>query len=790
MQARQRMYRGLTYILLLIMPILMAPVGLLAQNEVFGPERFERTTKTPVLKRRTFSIADTTLTYTLKVTNGTFGSAIVSSAVVIVNGVKIFSPENFNQGVKYLERELTLKKANEISVEVRSAPGSFLEISFIAPFAAIGTIGQTGGIISVEDPNSPIFGTKVVIPENALDVGETATITVSFSDIPPGPLLPGIVQASRVIDLRKNLPYNFKVPVLITIPYETVNLTESDLPGVFFWSTTYNKYRSVAIRGIDRNTKTITFATTHFTSFIGLAINGLSSLAMGESIDSGFWPEINGVGEDSFLIPNFGTYLTPDGNCYGMSLFSIWYYSNKKLIDGMPLFNKWRDGDPGDPQDDIRAQEVVLRAHLGVSQIWSNLQFFGDWLLPGDTALLLWTALKITGEPQLLLLTEANILKGHAVTVYSWDATKSQFGIYDCNFPAERVTLDWTLEGFANYSKNASYSNPFIYFTFDGTSTALDGSEFEAIYNGAEEGWDTSKFNQISIDEPVIDMNNSITLPVRGSVRVHGTVSEGVRPARYVAMYLDGFMSGFSTIDPATKEFELYADLFQRPRSNYTVLLLATDDLRNLWASYAGLKIFAIHIEGQELLKNPGFETGDFTGWAHESHTWQNNTPGSYNPEKSGIENPGFDIFATSLKRVYSGNYSARINNSDPNYHISSLSQTITVPDIINPEIRFNWAAVLEDPSHPPEYQPYVEVSVTNLTTNRAVYYKHFYSNDPSYSGWRTVYANSRRWQTIPWQTVLLDLTDAVGCTIVIKITAGDCGYGAHGGYAYLDTGH
>jgi hypothetical protein len=110
------------------------------------------------------------------------------------------------------------------------------------------------------------------------------------------------------------------------------------------------------------------------------------------------------------------------------------------------------------------------------------------------------------------------------------------------------------------------------------------------------------------------------------------------------------------------------------------------------------------------------------------------------------------------------------------------------VPDVINPEVRFNWAAVLQDPNHPPEYQPFIDITVTNITTDRVIYSKHFYSNDPSYSGWKAVYVGSQRWQAIHWQVVLVDLTEAIGCDVKIKITAADCGYGAHGGYAYLDV--
>jgi hypothetical protein len=129
------------------------------------------------------------------------------------------------------------------------------------------------------------------------------------------------------------------------------------------------------------------------------------------------------------------------------------------------------------------------------------------------------------------------------------------------------------------------------------------------------------------------------------------------------------------------------------------------------------------------------------------------------------------------------GNQSARINNSDNNYHISSASQTATVPNAANPQAKFYWAAVLEDPQHDPSEQPYVDVTVTD-DAGATLYSKHFYTNDPAYPGW-LIFGN---WKAIPWQTITLGFAQAdAGHQITVKVTAADCGYGGHGGYLYLD---
>jgi hypothetical protein len=74
---------------------------------------------------------------------------------------------------------------------------------------------------------------------------------------------------------------------------------------------------------------------------------------------------------------------------------------------------------------------------------------------------------------------------------------------------------------------------------------------------------------------------------------------------------------------------------------------------------------------------------------------------------------------------------------------------------------------------------------VENKTKGIVLYTKRFYSNDPSYSGWKS-YRNDK-WRSIPWQLVDLPVAQYAGDQITIRVVA-DCALGAHGGYAYLDV--
>lgn len=113
------------------------------------------------------------------------------------------------------------------------------------------------------------------------------------------------------------------------------------------------------------------------------------------------------------------------------------------------------------------------------------------------------------------------------------------------------------------------------------------------------------------------------------------------------------------------------------------------------------------------------------------------------------------------------------------------MSQSATVPNAANPQVKFYWAAVLEDPQHDPANQPYVDVVVRDDTAGKDLYTAHFYTNDPTYTAGWLVFGS---WKAIPWQTITLGFAKAdAGHKITATITAADCGYGGHGGYVYLD---
>ncbi len=764
--------------------ILAAVLSVSAQSPVFGPEIFTRVHSGPARFERIVNASVTDRPYVVRITNGGPKGPAVSNGIVRLNDTVVFSQKDFVTGGPVLQREVNLRTKNQLIVVIYGPANSSLSLTIVPAHEGGGTIGPGGGVITIDDPSSEIFGTTINVPPGSIPEDQTPEITVDYSDTLPAPLPKDAQRVSKVFDLEKSMPYNFTTPITVTIPLDVESIGSSEVPLIVYWSPAYMKYKAATVTSIDRINRKVTFRTAHFSFFVALTVPGISVIANQFGIDTGFRPDTDG-----FFHPNFGTYDSPGGSCLGMALYSAWYYSSKRSTDGTRLYSKYRDGDPGVWQDDTNARELISRTFLASSQNWARLwQLLDVALTPFDSALLMWTALYVTEEPQILVFngnSSSGRPFGHAVTVYRWNAGSQRFEIYDNNFRGETVTLRWSaLLGFSDYSKTQSYGS-ISNFAFEGFGTALEGSEFETFYQGAEYGWSDPRFKRISVVSPTADVNDLITAESSHNVEIQGVLSQGVQNANYLIPYLNGVKLPVVNISPSEEFSFTIPDL---PLETNTLSLIATNDRNDTWNrfnAFAGFKQYSIRVQGINFFVNPSFELGNFTGWVHETHTWQNQTPGSSQPPKSAVVNSGFDPIDPNLTTTYLGTKAARVNNSDPSYHISTVRQTAEVPNIGNATVNFRWAAVLQDPQHSPGEQPYVDVLVKDETTGQVLYSRHFYSNDPSFSGWRSV--QNGNWKSIDWQLISVQLQNAAGHRITLQVTAADCALGGHGGYAYVD---
>jgi len=102
-----------------------------AVSTAFGPKKYIRTTKAPNIYRDSFTASEGRCY--LIITNGEEdGSYRVSSAIITLNGEEIIGVNDFNQNVYRLRVAVDLSSLNNLIVELRSKPETYLQIEITA----------------------------------------------------------------------------------------------------------------------------------------------------------------------------------------------------------------------------------------------------------------------------------------------------------------------------------------------------------------------------------------------------------------------------------------------------------------------------------------------------------------------------------------------------------------------------------------------------------------------------------------------------------------------------------
>lgn len=670
-------------------------------------------------------------------------------------------------------------------------------------------ITDTGGAISVQSADSPIYGAKAVIEDETLV--EPETITIAYEDNLPAPLNAdatalGAKQLSKVLVLSRTGTVDFGKSVSVTIPYDKSLLPDNAVPIVVYWDNTTNSYSPIAIRSMDRTKGTITFLTAHASKYVVILIDLIAGVDTPDltklSIDVGFKP-----GEDGFFVHNFGSYDSPGGNCFGMAAYSAWYHHAKKSSKGQGLYSLYREGDVNKDEDDQIARELIARVYQAGDQkthmqalLAANDLGLTRELEERFIALSLIQQLIVTKQAQLFVMG-SNLgnkdQSAHAVTVYGYDGTNKKFLVYDNRFPNETNTVDWDwINGFGLNSKSENWD----VYAFASFNSAYSPTTLEGFYNAAEAGFPVSHYPKITINNPTVSAStpNTFEVEAEDNILIKGSVprpteADNKNAQRYVHVYLQGIRDVKAyLVDQSNNTFEIPISKLPDPTGTDVMLFVSEREkpFANGLPAWAGgfhaFKQFKIRVANQSFFKNLGFESGDFSGWVSERHIWgggQQVTPSDKSAVLGAI---GFDPIASDLSTPLFGNYVGRVNNSDNFYHISTMSQTAVVPTAKNPVVKFYWSAVLEDPQHDPTEQPYVDVSLEDQTKGVTLYKKRFYSNDPSYSGWKSYQGG--QWKAIPWQLVEIPVAQYVGDTLLLKVEAADCAQGGHGGYVYVDA--
>lgn len=200
-----------------------------------------------------------------------------------------------------------------------------------------------------------------------------------------------------------------------------------------------------------------------------------------------------------------------------------------------------------------------------------------------------------------------------------------------------------------------------------------------------------------------------------------------------------------------------------------------------LLASAVAMPAFAQSVGS---VANPGFESGDTSGWTTCGGYWSSgnfpvpesecNGPANLATIMSGGNDP-----ITGVPTVFAGNHSLRLNNSSGGNDITGLSQTVT--NYSGNKLYYAWNAVLE-PSHGANDSPSFIIKVVDQTTNTVV-------TNIAYSAYSaqnsTIFRQAGYFVTTDWKVEDIDTTNGHDYRLVF--IAVDCYYGGHAGYVYVD---
>ncbi|MDR3075742.1 MAG: hypothetical protein LBU26_00445 [Synergistaceae bacterium] len=180
------------------------------------------------------------------------------------------------------------------------------------------TIGINGGIIETGNTGTPVDGVSVTFPAGALTSETNVTLGYNLGSM----TLNNGTWSGAAITLETDGKNGFDVPVEITVP-------TTDLYGIiapYHVVEENGKIRPCQLKNIDTATQTATFITLHASKFLTVTpAYDFSNNTVYSSPDYGFSPS-----EDGFGIENFPSQNFPNGNCFGMSAMTVWYFVNEK----------------------------------------------------------------------------------------------------------------------------------------------------------------------------------------------------------------------------------------------------------------------------------------------------------------------------------------------------------------------------------------------------------------------------------------------------------------------------
>ncbi len=240
-----------------------------------------------------------------------------------------------------------------------------------------------------------------------------------------------------------------------------------------------------------------------------------------------------------------------------------------------------------------------------------------------------------------------------------------------------------------------------------------------------------------------------------------------------------------------------------------------TNSLGTLWSSFTPAWVPGIVTMGNNNPAQPAVSWSAGTPKPNR-HTIMSIPPTVNNPPAGCV---GWDSIAVNMNHLsdipfvpsYASGVTCRLGNANNDYETERLVYTMNV-GIQNSQFTYYYAVVLYDGGHAIGEQPFFKVTMrdqsgniiagcgqyqidastvgTDTSFHRASQYSSFNNTwtdgylaggAPNPSWWYSVYYKK-------WTTVGVDLTAYIGQNVTVEFQTGDCIYGGHWGYAYIDA--
>ncbi len=343
------------------------------------------------------------------------------------------------------------------SIAVSSGAG----VGFItggSTVVATQTIGSNGGTIAVSGSGTAIDGARVVFPAGALSANTPVTISFNRGTVNPNS---GVFSgAALVLDVTG--PNTFSQPVSMTVPY-TGGPNAVPVP---YFADTNGRLRPAQLTSLDRAAGTFTFQTFHASLFTWLFGPTIPTTGI---VTSPYLP-LN----DGFQIVNYGSTYNRDGECLGMTGFSLWWLLNEKagLGNFYPKYYNIVGTDLNGRS--LRGQNVIAtRAFTSIAQKWNAYLPEVDRQLnlsPAERYASIYSIISNTGYPVLIHLYHITGTGGnHSVLAYEVNSATGKVSIYDPNLPGttQQMVYSNLSSNFIPYCNGACYDG--IIYIGDGS---------------------------------------------------------------------------------------------------------------------------------------------------------------------------------------------------------------------------------------------------------------------------------------------------------------------------------